>query len=142
MIKSLDFWEYLCNTLNYRFFAGTPCLGLMPLYNKMSSEFMHYIPAASEDIAVGLVNGALLAGTKSAVIMEADHINKLNLDFNINNDFPLFIIGYSLERPKLKQGIYVLVLDENLSRCLDKIDKHLLSKRKPCVLLIGEGILQ
>jgi len=31
--------------LNYRFFAGVPCKELKPLYESMSTKFMHYIPA-------------------------------------------------------------------------------------------------
>lgn len=142
MVKASSFWEHLCNKLDYRFFSGIPCVGLDPLYNKMSSEFMHYIPAVSIQIAMGLTNGAFLAGTKSAVLSDTDHISKLDLDFNLKNSIPLLIIASSEEKPILRREIYSLDLTDDLEVCLDKISKHLETKLKPGVLFIKEGILQ
>ena len=142
MVKAIDFWEHLCNKLNYRFFSGIPCVGLDPLYNKMNSEFMHYVPAVSIQIAVGLTNGAFLSGIKSAVLLETTHICKLDLDFNLKNSIPLLLIASSKEKPSLRKEIYSLDLTDNLEICLDKISKHLETKLKPGVLFIEEGILQ
>jgi len=140
MLKYIDFWGHLCNVLSYRFFAGVPCEGLVSLYKKMDSNLMHYIPAASEQIAVGLANGAYISGIKSAILMASDNIEFLNLSFNFDNNF-FFFIAYGEIKPKFKQGIYCLDLTEDLEACLNKIDKHLASKRKPCVLFIGKGLI-
>jgi sulfopyruvate decarboxylase TPP-binding subunit len=142
MVKATDFWEYLCNKLNYRFFSGIPCVGLDPLYNKMSSEFMHYIPAVSIQIAIGLTNGAFLSGVKSAVLSNTSHICKLDLDFNLKNSIPLLLITSSKEKPMLRKEIYNLDLTDDLEKCLDKIYRHLETKLKPGVLFIEEGMLQ
>jgi hypothetical protein len=142
MVKAIDFWEYLCNKLNYRFFSGIPCIGLDPLYNKMSSEFMHYIPAVSIQIAMGLTNGAFLSGTKSAILTNTSHICRLDLDFNLKNSIPSLLITSSKEKPVLRKEIYSLDLTDNLEICLDKISKHLETKLKPGVLFIKEGMLQ
>ncbi len=142
MVKATCFWEHLCNKLDYRFFSGIPCVGLDPLYNKMSSEFMHYIPAVSIQIAMGLSNGAFLAGTKSAVLSEALHISKLDLDFNIKNSIPVLLIVSSKEKPTFRKEIYSLSLTDDVEKCLDKISNHLETKLKPGVLFIEEGMLQ
>jgi hypothetical protein len=142
MVKATDFWEYLCNKLDYRFFSGIPCLGLDPLYNKMSPEFMHYVPAISIQIAVGLVNGASLAGVKAAVLSDINHVSRLDLDFNLNNSLPLLIITSSEEKPALRKEVYNMALTEDLEMCLDKISKHMETKLKPGVLFIKEGLLQ
>jgi sulfopyruvate decarboxylase TPP-binding subunit len=141
MVKATDFWECLCNKLNYRFFSGIPCIGLDSLYNKMSSEFMHYIPAVSIQIAVGLTNGAFLAGVKSAVLLETSHICKLDLDFNLKSSIPLLLIASGKEKPSLRKEIYILDLTDNLEICLDRISKHLETKLKPGVLFIEEEML-
>ncbi len=131
MVKAKDFWEYLCNGLDYRFFAGVPCKGLNFLYSTMSSEFLHYVPAVTEQIAVSFVNGANLAGLNSAVLMSAEEVNKLDLDFNKENTRPLFIIASGNNKPK---GIYSLELTEDLEGCLNKMVK----RDKPGVLFIRE----
>lgn len=142
MVKAKDFWDYLCNGLNYRFFAGVPCNGLSYLYNNMDSGFMHYIPAVNEDVAVGLVNGANVAGINSSVLMDANRIEKLNLDFNLENSLPLLIIASSSEKPSFKKEIYNVTLTDDYKADLEKITKHSLSKGKPCVLFIGEEMIQ
>lgn len=132
MVKAKDFWKYLCNELDYRFFAGVPCKGLNFLYSTMSPDFMHYVPAVTEQIAVSFVNGATLAGVNSAVLMSVDAANKLDLDFNKENTLPLLIIASGINKPKV---IYSLELTEDLEGCLNKMVK----RNKPGVLFIREG---
>lgn len=141
MVKAENFWGHLCNKLNYRFFSGVPCKGLDNLYNKMSSSFMHYIPAANEQIAVGMVNGASLTSTKAAVLMDISKVNKVDLDFNIKNSMAILIIAAGIEKYKLDKDIYSLDLTEDYVSCLDRITKHIVNKAKPGVLFIGEGVL-
>lgn len=142
MVKAINFWEHLCNKLDYRFFSGIPCVGLDPLYAKMDSKFMHYVPAVSIQIAIGLTNGSFLSGVKSAILLGTNHICKLDLDFNLKNSIPLLLIASGKEKPSLRKEIYSLDLTDNLEICLDKISKHLETKLKPGVLFIEEGILQ
>ena len=75
MVKAKDFLNYLCKELDYRFFAGVACPGLSPLYKKMDSEFMHYVPAVNERIGLGLVSGAYMAGYKGCLLMLDVHIS-------------------------------------------------------------------
>ena len=142
MVKAKDFLEYLCNNLKYRMFAGVPCKGLDNLYNEMNSDFMHYIPAVNEQIAVGIVNGAFLAGTNSAVFMDADKIIKLDLDFNVFNSIPILIIASSNDRPNFIRDVYSSDLTDDLISCLKRVTKHIITKGKPGVLFIKEGMLQ
>lgn len=129
MIKAKDFWHCLCEEFGYRFFAGIPCEGYSFLYDGMSSEFMHYIPAVNEGVALGLVNGAFLAGVKGAIFLPAEKICNLNMSFNIDNNLPLTIITSGKEKPK---KIYTVELTEDLKGCLNKITK----RNKPSVLFI------
>jgi len=97
MIKAKEFWEYLCEELNYRFFAGVPCDGLTALYNKMDAQIMHYMPAVSENIALGLINGARLASVKGCVFIDINRLYILMdtlVSFNLRYDVPIFIIAY------------------------------------------------
>ena len=75
MIKAKDFWLFLCEKLNYRFFSGVPCLGLKPLYDKMSSKFLHYVPAVNEHAAFGISVGAVISEAKAGVIVDALYLN-------------------------------------------------------------------
>lgn len=142
MVKAKDFLDHLCNNLKYRLFAGVPCKGLDNLYNEMNSDFMHYIPAVNEQIAVGIVNGAFLTGTNSAVFMDANKVEKLDLDFNIYNSIPIFIIASSNDRPIFSRGIYSSDFTDDLTSCLDRVTKHIITKGKPGVLFVKEGMLQ
>ena len=92
MVKAKDFWNYLCEELDYRFFAGVACPGLSPLYKKMDSKFMHYIPAVNEKIGLGLVSGAYMAGYKGALLMDMEFAYDITsfIRFNVNNRIPLY----------------------------------------------------
>lgn len=129
MVKAKDFWYHLCEVLDYRFFAGIPCKGLNFLYNSMSPEFMHYVPAINEKIAVNLVNGAHLAGVKGAVFLPPEKI--FSFEFNNENLLPLFVITAGKITPK---GVYVLELTDDLEGCLNRMTK----RKKPGVLFIRE----
>jgi sulfopyruvate decarboxylase TPP-binding subunit len=142
MIKAINFWDYLCNTLDYRFFSGIPCTGLNPLYTKMDSKFMHYIPATTNQIAIGLANGSFLAGKKSAILLDSNQLPALDLNFSFNNSIPLLIITSGKEIPIFEKEIYILSLTNSLEECLDNISKYIEINLKPGILFIEEGILQ
>jgi sulfopyruvate decarboxylase TPP-binding subunit len=138
MVKVKEFWEYLCGELDYRFFSGVVCNGFKPLYDKMSSEFMHYIPAVNEKVALGIINGARLAGVKGAVLMDGKYLNDIitTLDsFNLEYKVPALIICYGELRKPSKNYI---VGKSNLGNLIKKLEKE----SKPGIFFIGEGDLK
>ena len=113
MVKAKDFWSYLCEELDYRFFTGVACKGLKPLYDKMDSKFMHYIPAVNEKVALGLVNGARLAGVKGAILISANYLLDVSntlLSFNKQYEVPALIICYDEEYYWAKHSSIVSLL--------------------------------
>ena len=74
------FLKFLCEELDYRFFSGVPCCGFKPIYDCMSSKFMHYVPAVSERVAFGVSVGASVAGIKSVVMVDSSYLFA-NLDW-------------------------------------------------------------
>lgn len=134
MIKVKDFFNYLCEKLNYRFFSGVATEGLKILYDNMDPEKMHYIPAVDESVALGLVSGAYINGHKGAVIL--NYMNFLDLmlqyeKFNTkNNIHTLFIIDADV--------------DTLFNKCVLKDDLCILdsiSIKSPTVLIIEKGVL-
>jgi hypothetical protein len=157
MVTAKEFWEYLCEDLNYRFFAGVSCKGLKPLYDKMSSKFMHYVPAVDERVAVGVVTGARLAGIKGAVLMRGNNIlDILNLLISFNKKYkvPILIICYddeyywSKQRPiiELLLGNFkVMKLDDDVeigNTFKDNINIVTEDKNKSGILFIGKEDLK
>ena len=138
MAKAKECWEYLCGELDYRFFSGVVCNGLKPLYDSMSSEFMHYIPAVNEKVALGIINGARLSGFKGAVLMDSKYLNDIitTLDsFNLEYKVPALIICYG-ELKKPSQNY--IVGKSNLGNLIKKLEKG----SKPGIFFIGKGELE
>ena len=146
MVKAQVFWDYLCNELGYRFFSGVACLGLNPLYKKMNSDIMHYVPAVNEKTALGLVSGALMGGFKGGLLMDMSLKNdiltflKLNIDYNI----PFLVIGYSDE--KSNSLFYDLpttyITNDHFKTKIKKITSESERDNIPGIIIIkGDGIL-
>lgn len=160
MVKAKDFWDYLCNELDYRFFAGVPCKGLKFLYDNMNPEFMHYIPAANERIALGLVSGAWLAGVKGALFMDGNNIMdimNLLLSFNKKYKVPALIICYDEKYYWAKQtsitslllvNFKVMKMDDDVQEGqtfrdnLDIVIKGIEKEKKSGIFFIGKGDLK
>jgi len=161
MVKAKDFWSYLCEELDYRFFAGVACKGLKPLYDKMNSKFMHYVPAVNERVAVGLASGVRLAGKRSAVLMSADHlldVFNLLLEFNKKYEIPMLIICYDEEYYWAKESAIVSLLlghfkvmkiDDDVDEPgytyktnIDIVVKGSEEENRPGILFIGKGDLK
>jgi len=147
MVKGTDFWEYLCEDLNYRLFAGVPCKGLKPLYDKMDSNIMHYIPAAREDVALGVVSGASIGGHKGAVLLSINSIYLLYdwlFSFNIQYEVPLLIIAYddNNKRSKIKSEYKIpqKILTDNFKKDLTYITNK--AEKSTAMLIITEGVLK
>lgn len=137
MIKAMALWKLLCDQLDYRFFSGVPCKGLSPLYNKMSSSFLHYVPAVNEQAAVDIVNGAMLAGTRAAVLMDASCIKNVDLSFNIDNDRPLLLVTSGESVPEVDNTFCLIEdLSYDIENCLSRMEDEII------VLFIKEGDLQ
>ena len=138
MAKAKEFWEYLCGELDYRFFAGVVCNGFKPLYDKMSSEFMHYIPTVNEKVALGIINGARLAGVKGSVLMDGKYLNDIitTLDsFNLEYEVPVLIIcDGELRKPSQN----FIVGKSNLGNLIKKLER----RSKPGIFFIGKGELE
>lgn len=138
MVKAKKFWEHLCNKLDYRLFAGVPCLGLNSLYKVMDKNMLWYIPAANERIGLGIVSGGFLAGFKGGMLLSANSLVGLKSEFQIIKDFniPMLLIVYS--DVKTTYPFWYKELSNNFEKDLDKID----SRNKSSILLIKEGVLE
>ncbi len=139
MVKAKDFWNYLCEDLDYRFFAGVACPGLVPLYKKMSPDFMHYIPAANERVALGLVSGAYLSGFKGGLLIDSEFLSDIQrlLSFNLSHKIPLLIIGYGKNNAKLK----IPTVNVKELRDIKRADRIYESKLSPVLINIEEGLI-
>ena len=144
MVKAKDFWNYLCDELNYRFFSGVACPGLLPLYKEMNPDIMHYVPAANERIALGMVSGAAISGFKGGILIDMRFRYDFSslFKFNINYKIPLLIIGYGDAEDKLMYDFPDTLLGSDYKKSLKKITSKLESKLVPGLIVIGEGDLQ
>jgi hypothetical protein len=138
MIKPKEFWEHLCEKLDYRLFAGAPCLGFNPLYKIMNKDFMHYMPAANLGIALGIVSGGWLAGVKGGVLLSASSLIGLGneIQFIKNFNIPMLLIVYS--DVKVTYPFWCKELSEDFKKDLNKIG----DRSKPSILLVKEGLLK
>lgn len=137
------FWEYLCNDMGYRLFSGVPCRELNVLYNSMDKGVMHYIPAANEGIAVGIVNGATMIGNKAAAIMDHRLLNKIDLDFNMRNKIPLLVVSSSAIIGATNKKLKYVKVNSNYKKCISTALGSLKNEsNKIVVLLFNEDILK
>lgn len=151
MVKAKEFWKYLCEKLGYKAFAGVPCVGLKQLYDKMDPRILHYVPAVKENVALGIVNGAFFAGTKSGVLIHIDRLHNI-LDglssFNLEYNVPLLIIAYCDEDSDIKfkkvLSLYKIPYRnfsgelKNLKFIINKIEKLSI----PGVIIIRKGDIE
>ena len=149
MVKAKEFWNYLCNVLEYRFFAGVPCNELKPLYRTMKFDFMHYIPTTNESVALGIASGVWMSGMKSGIMLhvsEAYTVLKYYIDFNKMYNVPiLLLIGYSDDADLKKLShckISYRALTDDYEKQLKFITNKLGKEKIPCALVIKEGVLK
>lgn len=137
MVKAKEFWSCLCDDLNYKLFAGVPCLGLSSLYKVIDAANMRYIQASNERIALGLISGALLSGGKAGVLLHENALScvvneiKMIKTFNI----PILLIVYS--DSKMSYPFWHRELSDDFNKDLSLVSK----RKKPSILLIKEGVL-
>jgi len=144
MVKAEDFWNYLCIDKDYRFFTGVACPGLAPLYKKMNAEIMHYIPAANERIALGLVSGAHTAGLKGALLMDMRFAYDLTnvFGFNIDYKIPFLIIGYGDKDSYLAYDFpRAVITSDNFKKKTNTVIKQVENEKVPGAIIITGGVL-
>ena len=144
MVKAKEFWNYLCEELDYRFFAGVACSGLAPLYKKMNANIMHYIPAANERIALGLVSGAYTAGFKGGLLMDMKFAYDLTslFKFNIDYKIPFLVIGYGDKDSMLSYDFpRAVITTENFQKKTSSVIKDIENKGVPGLIVFKEGVL-
>lgn len=137
MVKAKEFWSYLCEELNYKVFAGVPCLGLSPLYKTINKANMKYIQASNERIALGIVSGVLLSGGKAGVLLHESALSGLLNEIHMVKDFdiPILLIVYS--DSKMSYPFWHKELSDDFNKDLKTISK----RKKPSILLIKDGVL-
>jgi len=143
MVKAKDFWQYLCEELNYRFFAGVACPGLSPLYKKMNSKFMHYVPAVNERVGLGLVSGAYMSGFKGALLIDMKFVYDITsaVKFNVENRIPLLIIGYSDSEESILTYDFPVgyISDDSFKVDVHRVSQQSESEKVPGVIVIEKG---
>ena len=141
MVKAKDFMDYLCNTLEFRFFSGVPCSELQLLYNEMDSNKMHYIPAVTEIIAVGIASGVWISNIRSCVLIDSKNIDSIKPilnDINIKMKIPiLFILGGDFKSDCFNTAL----LHKNYKKQLDDVVNYMDAEKLPSGILIKAGYL-
>lgn len=145
MIKAKEFWNYVCNELNYRFFAGIPSMYFDFLYDTMSSDIMHYIPAVNEETAIAMVIGVEFTGFKGVVIANNNLFYFLNI-IKFLNDYDLSLLCMApyyedtelfLKNNKIKYKVL-----NDLKRDISYIDRIHNKNKGLCVLLIKKEVFE
>lgn len=146
----------------YTFFTGVPCSLLKDLFVVLEKRpAADYVAATREDLALGTAAGAVLAGRKSAVLMQNSglgvSINAL-ASLNILYEIPvLLVISWrgqgGQDAPEhlvmgkvthdLLRSIEIPAIDLNsdsLTRQVEEADDLLTRTRKPVALIVPRGI--
>jgi len=142
MVKAKDFFNVLCEELNYRFFSGVACKGLAPLYKVMDDSFMSYTPAVNEITALGLCAGASIAGLGSGVFFDMRFKEDMysNFPFLLTNKLPIMLIGYSEKKEDFKYDIPVVYFKDMVD--LNKLSKKIDKQSTPGLLIIGKEVFK
>ena len=145
MVKAKDFWKFICDNLDYRFFSGVACEGLAPLYKSMNADFMHYVPAVNERIALGLVAGARMGGLKGCVLMDSRFIYDMDSFINFSADYkiPLLIIGYINDGDTIINYNFPVayIIDDSFEEEIKRVANRSEEDRVPGLVVIGKGVL-
>ena len=150
MVKAKDFWNYLCDELEYRVFSGVPCLGFKSLYDNMDSSIMHYIPAVKEDVALGIMSGTAMSGWKAGVFLHIDDsYNILNWleKFSLEYKVPLMVFIYKdkdnilLDRFISTNKINKVSLDDGFKKQLKTLNSKIEKTLIPGIVFIGKDLL-
>lgn len=93
-----DFWKILNNNLGYIFVTGHPIIEFKYLINSMTSDYLHFVPAIDDTIALGLASGAFISGFKSCVLLMESNFDFIFYQYKkINNVMGIPIIFISTD---------------------------------------------
>jgi len=134
-MKAKDFWYFLCEKYNYRFFVGTPCDGLIPLYDNMGSADMHYMPAANENIGLGIARGSWITGFKSAVLLSSEMLTSL-----VIGDVGIPTLMVAAIEGKVNTTLKSIHLSDDVDKLTSFMNK-LECGKEPAIIFIGKGDL-
>ena len=137
-MKAEVFWKYLCEDLNYRFFAGVACPGFNSLYKKMDSKIMHYIPAVDERAALGIVMGAAIVGVKSVVLLDAYYINDLLNTISRLDKYGIACLILLYKSEKIDVAHLSIRSDKDIEKVLKKVS----SSNSVSIVTIDEGVIE
>lgn len=137
MVKAKDFLKFLCEDLDYRFFSGTAAKGSTPLYKSMSPDFMHYIPAAHEQIALGMANGSHMAGFKSAIIVPVSSL--ANMDWTL--ELPVLVLAFKDSKDSVPPLKLKTKLNDEFKRGVKTLTTKMANQNTFGVVLIEGGQL-
>lgn len=147
-MKANEFWKCLCDKFNYRLFAGVQCSGFNKLYDTMKSDFLHYVPTAKENIAIGVISGARLAGVNGAVLMSSHKVCNIAdwlSSFNLNYRVPILILMYNNDNNIDKLLSLYNISYRYLGTDFYKDIRYIINKMNklstPGVCIINKGVL-
>ena len=161
MIDSRGFIACLKES-GFYFFSGVPCSILkVALTYLIADKEVKYVPAAREDIAIGVASGAYLTGKKSAILIQNSglgHIINALTSFNIIYKIPVLIFitwrGYQgKDAPEHRimgrktttllknMGIRFKVLSKEYPKDIEWALKLMERRRQPVALIIKDKVL-
>lgn len=130
--------EFLTEELNYRTFSGVPCEIFKPIYDNMSKDLMHYVPAASERVAPALIMGNWFGGFYGLVMVEQDLLSsalEVAMEINKLTKAPLLIITTGKDQD-------AVILDRSYKSKLTKLTEYIRDKGEVGIVSIPKGVLK
>lgn len=141
MVKAKEFWDFLCNELNYRFFSGVPTSGFQGLFRAMDKNIMHYVPAINEQASLSLAAGAWVSGFKSAVFLPPAKVNKLDFELIDVLGVPIILFTSGKHLCSFSKRFKVFELEEDYGISLSGVSKYVEKNNKPAILFFKEGFV-
>jgi sulfopyruvate decarboxylase TPP-binding subunit len=138
MKKAKDFWQHICVDLGFKLFTGVPCKEFKDLYDTMYGDVMHYIPATSELVALGMVNGYWFTGQLGAVLCPSELLHNLVptlVSFNVAHRVPALVLV-----PDIQVDLPKDILTASKGESLEKFVSRFLDNEAPAVLSMRKRI--
>jgi hypothetical protein len=143
MIKAKDFWFFLCEKKDFRFFSGVACPGFNLLYKAMNPDIMHYIPAAHETLALSMASGISLTGVKSGILISSCFLNNITFCLDrLNKEYmiPVLLLVYLEDNSPLPKGIKSFSFSSDdfeaiVEKALSALDRRI----APVIICFKEG---
>lgn len=135
MVKAKDFWQFTCVDLGCKLFTGCPCKEFENLYVTMDSGIMHYVPATSAKVALGMVCGYWFTGQRGVVLLPSDELFEIlpQLEtFVSKNKIPVLVVV-----PKIVNTVSDRILVRGPKDTLRAFVNRLSSDLRPAILEIG-----